>query len=133
MKVTLIIIICLLMITMVEAQVKTPDQAKQNSVQYNPDGKIGSLFLDIGGAFTFENDVGIQPDDVTLSNEKFVVLESSSLLQIGLGMPVNSYSTIFIGFERVTNTTTVGLLTGGTTTISTNGLRAKLRIYIGEK
>lgn len=132
MKVTLIIIICLLMITMVEAQVKTPYKAKQNSVQYNPDGKIGSLFLDIGGAFTIEKDVGVQPVNTTF-DESFVIKQSSNLFQFSLGMPVNSYSTIFVGFERVTNTTRVGILNMETTRISTNGLRAKIRIYIGEK
>ena len=124
MKVTLIIIICLLMITMVEAQVKTPYKAKQNSVQYNPDGKIGSLFL--------EKDVGVQPVNTTF-NELNVIKQSSNLFQFSLGMPVNSYSTIFVGFERVTNTTRVGILNMETTRISANGLRAKIRIYIGEK
>ena len=108
------------MITMVEAQVKTPNQVKWNPVQHNPDGPIGTVFLDIGGATTIER------------IEK-AVTQSANLVQLRLGLPLRPHLTLFVGYERFTNTTKIGNFDIETIKISTNTFNANVRVYFSGK
>lgn len=86
---------------------------------FNPDGRVGQVFLDVGWGTTFENE--------TISGDEKFFLQDAQDFSLALGIPLLEQVTIFSGFRRTTSSETLG---GISLKIRSNYIFVKARIYI---
>ena len=81
----------------------------------NPDGDVGTFFVDVGSSFFFggESDMGD-------------VLKEDNNFNIGIGVPLSNSTTLFGEYQRVTSSTEVLNIKSS---FSVNTLSVKLRFY----
>ena len=93
--------------------------AQEKKQVFNPDGRIGTFFVDLGAGTTLNNKIKI--------NDEILETGATQDFSFAMGIPVHKKATISAGFKRAVSSETINNIN---TSISGNYVYVNLRFYI---